>query len=1356
MSYLVKNVDRHEDWPGGSGPIQRLASRLDQLFREFEDNKFLLLYGPANAGKETFALSLIERWDQTRKEEHKAQPEKTVINCAKLEPGLGLAECSELDALWVQNSQPTPCLYCFLECQSVFNSLSTFLSDLITGRKSLKSVCVLLTATLSSPSERKSAIFEFAKNKRFAFLWYADKEMVKEVLVSAKKNVEGLDSHFAEAFKGELGSADMTRVREFIEAEENSVGEWICRRNERTRISRMPIQVGLPTAERIADALVQSRRIPQQVVPHHSESTKIDAEVSPGLPPSKVGLASLLNETAEQELRYLDAACLRRSGKPLQSLFVARSFRKISRPGESPRPDEKQWDEIIEEYSDLIILGDAGSGKTLQLLYHATTQLMNAQTQLRLDAPEDKIEFAFYMRAPELATQLLKTRKRLTDAAVRLLEESGRIPASVSPWILKMLQQGRGVLAIDALDELSESPPANGTQSARRVLMDSLSAHLTQGRRCSLVVSARKLGYLPDEDVILSQWELLPFTPSELHQAILRWIPESDWNNEFLEIVNNTPPFEEMLRVPVLLMLAAQIYREAFTSGNRGPALTRRVDFYQRLIDRYIRDWTRRAEDAGRSPNYTERNQFLPFVEGMGWYLWSSDPNRSDFSNEEIIDAINRSNAPPTLRHRDLLQDVCETGLVAKIDGPVASYEFLHRTLLEFLVALYLVRQVGKPGFTGRIWESIEGRMAPGKASVIVWMVAGMLQEPESLIDGFETWITSILANPLQDLSGSFRYEITEILVDCLFECQAGKVSRDKLAFAWELATRTLNRIQIRKRRAGSEWRQLAEFSLVYRVLCAADKHEGVGVHANDLINLIKKLRQTGEASSKEPPSSVVDLVKAVLKSTCPAARWVATWAVGASYERKWLGVATDLRSEVASVFRGDPDLHVRGIAGRVLVQIQDPMSYELLSKELDTDGPAAAGAAIAMGTLATDDALAALVKRADALLAGPPSESRNSLLNALVGALENILDNRHRRGVSTRNIALNKILIVSLNEPLPAVQASAASALGKLGLVEGWDALAKLLEAPMITQTANLRNSLCFACEQLTPRLAEQSQRDRATEIFCRVLSNRDEHVISRRSAAGALGRLAQHGRASPADIQLLLWGTQERSLAESCLFGLTRMPSNVVISDLVTLLKEDIQLRHIFCKVATDNPNRTGLEVLRWLLENDKRPSLQCSALGALGFAGSRVRRQTYGDYPDYENDAELLSQLTRICIDKVERKEGDNTVVNCSINALADVTLLRPFQAGEPLFSVTQRVRELARRLLEGTSTEFYIATVRLLGAVGEEPDVILLHKLREATESSKLRSELDSAARFLRRRLSWRSRGPGLTRIRTSPR
>ena len=676
----------------------------------------------------------------------------------------------------------------------------------------------------------------------------------------------------------------------------------------------------------------------------------------------------------------------------------------------------------------------------------------------------------------------------------------------------------------------------------------------------------------------------------------------------------------------------------------------------------------------------------------------------------------------------DPLRDLCESGLLTLAGGSLdAVYVFLHRTVLEYLVASRLATDPA---------ETLPLLTNPD-AHTVLWMVAGKLPDASDflarVVDVAEAQLTlSREASP--DAQSPV---LAELLTDCIFECGAQPVAPSVRDRIWDLVTRGLDRAQRRRRRR--EWAELVQPSLVYRALRAIELQDPAG-GASEMGRLIADVRRARyERGGRPRREDVPDALQRLADGTvapCPIVRWVALWTAVSLHTRGWPDVAERLGAMAATMLL-DPCIHVRPLAARALVQLQPGEAYEPLRAALDGDRHTAAGAAVALGRLGTPAAVALLKDRTRAVLEERVSVERDPLPIALVGALEDIVSSSDRTG----DPEIAEILSRALAYPLPLTRATAASGLGKLRRIETWSALQALVETPTDARidTATMRASACFACADMCDRL-DNTQLTPAVAFFQRRLHDRKEIPGVRRPAAIGLGRIAENGYKADAIRSDLLTAARDADLTVThvALFHLMRLPQSVVGDALARLMEvSDQSHRLVTCDAAHKVGSVVAVATLQQLLALDPSPTVVTRTLFTVS---DLYRSMQAGRRPaaGWVGKVDLLAGFAQRCVNAttISRPATIETAFVSFGIFLSAVNALDRTEADRLRGAMAPR----ARALLGHSTPRVASRAATALGFVGVLEDRTLLQALIRSTPSAKIRDAATAAIGSLERR--WR--------------
>jgi HEAT repeat protein len=1337
----LEHLRREPDWPDTAGEIlipelphflsQTLFKRptrpVDEVLLEIlRLERFLLLSGPPNSGKRTLVLALVKRWSEDWDNR---------LLTVHWEDCAGLTTLPNeiaLGTLRRNNSQDEPNLYVLADCESL---MADFGRSWQLFFEQLRGVFIVLTVNKYAEDLESEDLFVWARSKpteQKTIEWLADQEVVKALLTGSSKYPDraileqDVNKHFHKTFDGIKGSANLRKVRQFLESRSNRIDEWIAIR---------PVVGQDVTAEK--------------------------------------ELRTDLSGFLRKEQLRLDELCELASGRKLRQIFIKRVVLDLAGdPTLLEQPEvriphdarkQTKWEQVAEDLGVAILLADAGYGKTISLPEEVRNRCHSA-TDL-LEQPDNDIELvelAFYCDANELADILVRQDLSFLDSVVVLISRKhGDHSDAVQNFLRKRLEDGKVLLAIDALDEIPDKIDGYSC-IPRDVLRDRLLADIRSDIPHPLLLSSRRIGYRSDflPSTVAREWLLLPFTEPQVLDAARKWSAGVPELQEQFDQLRRTPPIQELLQIPILLMMTAQLGEDALRRGEKVPKLARRSDLYEKSLHRLERRWADRMNKRGQKPTRSQEAQFLPFVEELAWRLWQQNMRSSHFSALEILHEIDRIDGYGGLQQRDLLQDICEAGLLTRPEKQASNpeYAFLHKTILEYLVARYLARGGDRSQFLSDLPTQVRRYASSPQAHVVLWMLAGLLPNANSLLTELNAWVEEQLSESKSEIN-FHSPDLAPLLVDCLFECQAESIDSALRQAIWGVATRALEAMQRRLRSKELRWKWLADWSLVYRVLRTIELNETTSNGAREIRTLLEELKagdkdlQRGGILPEGIVLNVEARLRAALLSRTAPVRWLAVWTIGAFEERGRQEVSQTLSAEIRNILRCDADPYVRAVAARALAQIHYPQALEVLKEALEGNCEVnASGAASGLANIRPmkPDVIQILKSKAAALLEQANAHQRDSLLSSVLGALASLVDeawdakkdNRYAAdelGAVLKDTGLTDIFRRAFEVDSTRVRATAASALGKLHSSDAWVKLFTFLDAPR-TQTSsdNLRASVCFALQQLSTTVDDR-ELPGAFALFARLLRDKTEPWQVRRPAASALGNIAVRGFTTRELIDSLMSGAkdQDEAVAKSCLYSLLRMESDLVFEPLWGFVLGFPSRRQLVCQIVFEHPNRAGLVVLDLLLDLDNRPEVVAAAVSAISRACERAERQK----ESYAADVDLLNRLAERHIALLARSLPPKllaAVVSVLVELYKLLLRLRP----PKLDSLRRRIREVASGLIIHEWEDVAANAWFLLGSVGDRGDLETFEKMKSNMPDGKVRRFAQGGMDFLAQRLNKR--------------
>ena len=348
----------------------------------------------------------------------------------------------------------------------------------------------------------------------------------------------------------------------------------------------------------------------------------------------------------------------------------------------------------------MVVLGDPGAGKSTLLRWMATAYLLRLKSDP--DWPElpdvselpDEDWLPILVRCRDLEEPALaNSLEAIVDHHLRKLGITGTETAQLNKFLLKMLLDGRAILLIDGLDEISR--PAVRARFCRQVEQ----IHVAYPR-APIVVTSRAVGYREMGLRIGRGFEhatVLDLTPEDKDEFARRWcavtepaIRRENAEKELVNDIHSTDRIERLTGNPMLLTTMALVKKKV------GKLPSKRADLYREAVD-VLLNWRSEVDEL------LDPYEAMPQLEYVAYAMCSAGVQR--LRADEISQLLNkmrrefpsvravRRHAP--LEFLQLLER--QTGIVVEIGKIrhkgrlVPAYEFRHLTFQEYLAGLALV-----------------------------------------------------------------------------------------------------------------------------------------------------------------------------------------------------------------------------------------------------------------------------------------------------------------------------------------------------------------------------------------------------------------------------------------------------------------------------------------------------------------------------------------------------------------------------------------------------------------------------------------------------------------------------------------
>ncbi|WP_324787667.1 HEAT repeat domain-containing protein [Streptomyces sp. H51] len=356
--------------------------------------------------------------------------------------------------------------------------------------------------------------------------------------------------------------------------------------------------------------------------------------------------------------------------------------------------------ERLQASNHLVVLGDPGAGKSTLLRWIATAYLLRLQSdpdwsQLPdVDTLPDTDWLPLFIRCRDLDT------RRITGSLEEMIrhhlcdsELSRQEADQLTPLLLDFLRDGRVLLLIDGLDEITD--PALRARFCRKVEK----IHVAFPK-APVIVTSRIVGYREMGLRITRGFEhvtVQDLTPSDKDDFARRWCVVTEPPNrrdsaaeELISDIHSTDRIERLTGNPMLLTTMALVKKKV------GKLPSRRADLYREAVD-VLLNWRSDVDERMDPHEALPQLQYLAYSmceAGVQQIRQDEVLGTLERMREEFpaVHAVRRRSPVDFLRRLERQTGILvESGHISHHGRLVPLYEFRHLTFQEYLAGLALV-----------------------------------------------------------------------------------------------------------------------------------------------------------------------------------------------------------------------------------------------------------------------------------------------------------------------------------------------------------------------------------------------------------------------------------------------------------------------------------------------------------------------------------------------------------------------------------------------------------------------------------------------------------------------------------------
>ncbi|MEM9354849.1 MAG: hypothetical protein AAGB04_01430 [Pseudomonadota bacterium] len=358
----------------------------------------------------------------------------------------------------------------------------------------------------------------------------------------------------------------------------------------------------------------------------------------------------------------------------------------------------RDWEEVRGTVKRALILGDPGMGKSWLLRWEARRRAAEALEELDATGSLSDKPLPVWITFNQLGNYLQKCTEdnqekhdpqteRISLAkgisqAVILDSRDSSINKRVRETVRSAIALGKYTLLVDSYDEASETEGRCAEKLIDEGIQHSPPVQLIETSR----MVSRPLSMDGRQEL-----QLLPFTRPQREQLIDNYFHRQPDRGRLLKQGLIQPHLQGLAQVPVLLTFLCKYVYDSPKMTAAELCNVSRPHLYDHIIQSLIEDAWKVDERVHAASNglYLSVDRFMRCLCSMAFELFATSTSRTTFDADLIEKAATSAGLPLDIRDRFTSTLIERSGVLAKVrGGSRAHYEFLHLSILEYLVAV--------------------------------------------------------------------------------------------------------------------------------------------------------------------------------------------------------------------------------------------------------------------------------------------------------------------------------------------------------------------------------------------------------------------------------------------------------------------------------------------------------------------------------------------------------------------------------------------------------------------------------------------------------------------------------------------